>query len=123
MKLEDQILDSGFQPQSFDEQTVKKINLLKLEINHEIDHVRKGSYAIIGLIVLTIVGILISLNLNPYDVGETAILLEGGITLCIYIACAIFYKRSTLAALGTALGTYILIQLLSAIADPSLLVK
>lgn len=119
--LDDQL---DFNNSNFNEETITKINLLKIDANEYVKQIKSGRTTLYVLCGITVLGAIIGATAgNDYDVSDSEVLIEGAILLVIYGICAVFIKKNPSVALLIALIVYILIILLSAIIDPESLIS
>lgn len=121
--MDTQLLDDDFilNPQNFDADTIKKINLLKIEANDNIKGVKNARTALIVMAILTMIGVAAGLFMNPYEASSAAIIGEGLVLIVLYGLCAWGTHYRPRAAIVAGLLVYLIIIMLYALVDISTL--
>ncbi len=124
--MKNQLLDdnlfNGNTPQ-LDAATVKKINLLKIEVNDNIKKVQYARYVFVGLCLLAVVGMIIGIGTNEYGLKPAWIVGEAVIMIILYGTCGALLPRKPMLWIGVGLAIYILFHLLVFIAMPASIVQ
>ncbi len=121
--MENQVLDDELFNEfgSQDIETVQEINNLKNRLNDDIINVRYARNALAVLAVLTFLGTL--LGMFYYNFGTYDALIEGFITISIYIGCIIGIRYNARASILTALIFYVLLWLVYILISPAYIIK
>ena len=123
MEYHDDILDIDIGQVRLDQESVKKINRTKIQINFELNNIKKAQNTLFFLVGYVALGILVSLYFNPFQVSATTIIAEGLIMMTLYGAFGLLVKQDPFAFLIAGLSTFILYHLIIAFMDPSILMN
>lgn len=117
------LLDDNFAQSRIEltNQQITEINLEKIFLSDHLDNYRMGFYVLIALAVLSVVGLLLGVAFNPYEVAEEDIVIEGLVLCVLYTLCAVFFSKNPLLAMGLGVGIYICVMAITAIVEPSTL--
>lgn len=119
------LLDDDMTPVVTDlsNEEINAINLEKIKLTDHLDDFRYGRHVLLALAILTVVGTIVGLTFNPYEVSVAEVLIEGCVLCAIYSICFFLISRKPLLALGLGLGTYLLVMALSALVAPESLYR
>lgn len=116
--MSNEILDDNFQQLDFDNATITKINLLKIDVQEHQKHIRNAGIMLIFMGVVALVQLLYFI----YSINDTFITMDImmpvfirlALIIVLYFACAIGLKFRPLPALfiGTAIFTLPIIAML-----------
>lgn len=117
--MQNAILDDELylDPANLDAQSIKKINLIKVDTNENIKNVKHGRTALIALAIMTVLGVIFGMYMNPYEASTAEIIGEGVVLIFLYSACAIGVHYRPRVALITGLVVYLLVLFLYVMAD------
>jgi len=112
--MENEILDDqlDFKSKPIDQSKIKEINLIKIEANELISFVKGGRAALLALSGLVVFGTIYSLYVDLYGASPAEVIMEGVVLMIIYLICAWGVTKNAKASFLTALGVYLLMQLL-----------
>ncbi|MEL6863314.1 MAG: hypothetical protein AAFP19_02795 [Bacteroidota bacterium] len=119
--MDKQILDDQF---NLDQATiktpeeVKNINLIKLEVNESIGHIRGGQKALFFLCCFVVFGLIVQLSYSSaYGINKEEAIIEGLILFSVYLSCALFVPRRPKLCLILGMAFYTFVIFLSALVD------
>ena len=125
--MENNILDEDFnfgnQQNSFDKETIKNINLTKINLNEAISHLRFGRGACIALIVFTTFGLVMTLVNSSDEDLRLGMMFQSGLTYLIYLSCIFGLRYNAKAAMIVAFTFYALLIILDGVFDPNSLFR
>ena len=120
--MNENILDGDFNIENpendFDKETIKNINLTKIELNEAIHHVRQGRGAFIALIVLPLLALLILLANDPDFETMLGQIIQTGFLVVVYVSCLFGIRYNAKASLIIGFTIYALLIILDGLLDP-----
>lgn len=120
--MENQLLDDNPEFRARTELDFAKIAMLKKERKEHRKHIQNGRVALYVLAVLSILGVgLAALQDDEIDLADA--LIEGVILIILYVGAAIYSNQKPHIGITAGLVVFLLMQMLSAFIDPSILIK
>lgn len=115
------LLDDDLRPSlsNLTNEQIAEINLEKINLTDHLDNFRMGRHVLIGLAILAIIGMVLGLVANPYEVNSEDIIIEGVVLCGLYALCALLMTRKPLLAMALGAGIYTCVVALTALVDPS----
>ncbi|MEM9823870.1 MAG: hypothetical protein AAF985_22490 [Bacteroidota bacterium] len=121
--MENNILDEDFntgnQQNDFNKETVKNINLAKIDLNEAIKQIKYGQGAFIILLFFTTVALVSTLSNSDDEELRFGMIFQSVIMYAIYIACLLGSYYNVKVAMTTGFSAYALLLLLDVILEPS----
>lgn len=121
--MENNILDEDFnfgkQQNLFDKETIKNINLTKIDLNEAIEQVKYGRGACIALIVFATLALIITLSTSSDEELRLGTMFQSGLIYLVYFGCIFGIRYNAKAALIVGFTFYTLLMILDILFDPT----